>query len=174
MNETIQTALNEQLALELSASHTYLAMAAYAEGRNLGGCARWMRLQSEEERAHALKIFDFIHDRDGQARLAALPEPAPDFGSVREMFEAALAHERKVTASINRIYSLAVQENDYPSQVLFQWFINEQVEEEKQITQILDQLKLVGAEGLGLYLIDRELAGRQPEAAGAGEGDDER
>lgn len=164
MNETVLTALNEQLALELTASHTYLAMAAYAESRNLGGCARWMRLQSEEERDHALKIFDFIHDRDGHARLTALPEPATSFGSILEMFEAALAHERKVTASINRIYSLAVQENDYPSQVLFQWFINEQVEEEKQLIQILDQLRLVGAEGLGLYMIDRELAGRQAEA----------
>lgn len=170
MNETIQQALNEQLKLELTASHAYLAMSAYAESRSLAGCAHWMRAQSEEERLHALKIFDFIHDRDGQARLAALPEPAGSFGSVLEMFEAALAHERKVTASINRIYSLAVQENDYPTQVLFQWFINEQVEEEKQLTQIIDQLRLVGAEGVGLFMIDRELAGRQAEAAAGGEG----
>lgn len=173
MNETIQQALNEQLKLELTASHAYLAMSAYAEARNLSGCASWMRVQSEEERAHALKIFDFIHDRDGQARLAALPEPGADFPSILAMFEAALAHERKVTASINRIYSLAVQESDYPTQVLFQWFINEQVEEEKQLTQILDQLKLVGAEGLGLYLIDRELAGRQTGAAAGGEAEAE-
>lgn len=168
MNETIQAALNEQLKLELTASHAYLAMSAYAESRSLAGVGSWMRVQSEEERLHALKIFDFIHDRDGHAALAALPEPAAQFGSVLEMFEAALAHERKVTASIYRVYSLAVQENDYPTQVLFQWFINEQVEEEKQITQIIDQLRLVGAEGLGLFMIDRELAGRQSEPAAAG------
>lgn len=169
MNETIQQALNEQLKLELTASHAYLAMAAYAESRNLGGCAHWMRLQSEEERTHALKIFDFVHDRGGQALLAALPEPAASFSSVLEMFGAALAHERKVTASINTIYGLAVRENDYPTQVLFQWFISEQVEEEKQLNQIIDQLKLVGAEGLGLYLVDRELAGRQLGEEPAGE-----
>lgn len=171
MNETIQQALNEQLRLELTASHAYLAMAAWAEARNLSGCAHWMRAQSEEERGHALKIFDFIHDRDGQARLGALPEPGSSFGTVLEMFEAALEHERKVTASINRIYSLALQESDYPTQVLFQWYINEQVEEEKQLTQIIDQLRLVGAEGVGLYMIDRELAGRRPE--GEPEGDEE-
>lgn len=169
MKESIQAALNEQLKLELTASHAYLAMSAYAEDQNLDGCASWMRMQSEEERLHALKIFDFIHDRDGKAHLHALPEPANQFASIADMFEQALAHERKVTASINRIYALAVQESDYPTQVLFQWFINEQVEEEKQLTSIINRLKLVGADGLGLYLIDQSLAGRKGEGEGEGE-----
>jgi ferritin len=164
MKPTILNALNGQLSMELAASHTYLAMAAYAESQNLAGCAQWMLMQSDEERMHALKIFNFIHDRDGQAVLEALPQPHNDFSSITGMFEQALEHERRVTASINRIYELAVQEGDYPTQVLFQWFINEQVEEEKNLNDILGRLKLVGNEGIGLFMIDRELAGRQPEA----------
>lgn len=164
MNQTVQDAINEQIKMELTASQSYLAMSAYCEAINLPGFAHWLRIQSEEERAHALKLYDFLHDRGGRVVLQALPQPEAEFDSVLDVFQTTLEHERKVTASIYRIYELAQKESDPPTQVLMQWFINEQVEEEKNATTIIEQLKLVGGEGVGLYVMDRQLAVRTGEA----------
>jgi ferritin len=157
----MQQALNKQITYEFSASHAYVAMSAYFESLNLGGFAHWFRVQSEEEREHALRIFDYVIDRGGRAALGALNEPQGEFGSPLAAMEYALQHERNVTAAINDIYALAVREGDYATQSMLTWFVDEQVEEEKSADEVIQRLKLVGDDGAGLLLIDRELAARK-------------
>ncbi|HWQ13611.1 MAG TPA: ferritin [Roseiflexaceae bacterium] len=168
LSETIQQALNRQITYEFSASHAYMAMSAYFESLHLRGFAHWFRVQSEEERQHALRIFDYVHDRGGRATLGALAEPQSEFGSPLDAMEHALQHERNVTAAINTIYALAVKEGDYATQSMLTWFIDEQVEEEKSADEIIQRLKLVDGDGAGLLLIDQQLAARQAGAASAG------
>jgi ferritin len=163
LSQKLQDAINAQINHEMNASYLYLSMAAYCESLNLSGFANWLRVQSEEERMHAMKFFNFLHDRDGRVILQSIAQPPAEFETVMDVFEQTLEHERKVTGWINDLYTLAVAEQDYPTQVLLQWFINEQVEEEKNATLILEQLTMVGAEGVGLFMIDRELAGRSLE-----------
>ncbi len=160
LNPTIQDALNNQIAMEFASAFIYLSMSAHFEHENLPGFARWMRIQSGEEQTHAMKIYDFINSRGGRVALQALSQPPVAFGSPLEVFQKALEHEQKVTASINSLYALAVKENDYPAQVMLQWFINEQVEEEKNATAIVEHLKLIGNDGPALLILDRELGAR--------------
>jgi ferritin len=155
-----QDALNKQINHEFYSTYFYLSMSAYFETLNLRGFAHWMRMQSQEETSHAMKLFDYIHDRNGHVVLEAITQPPVEFQSPIDAFQQALAHERKVTETIHRLYGLAVQEKDYETQVELQWFIAEQVEEEKQARQILDQLKLIGDHGAALYLLDKELGER--------------
>ena len=155
-----QDALNKQINHEFYSTYFYLSMSAYFETLNLRGFAHWMRVQSQEETSHAMKLFDYIHDRNGHVVLEAITQPPVEFQSPIDAFQRALAHERKVTETIHRLYGLAVQEKDYETQVELQWFIAEQVEEEKQARQILDQLKLIGDHGAALYLLDKELGER--------------
>ncbi len=171
LSESILQALNKQITYEFSASHTYMAMSAYFESLNLPGFAHWFRVQSEEERGHALRIFDYVNDRGGRVTLGAIPEPQSEYGSPLDAVEHALAHERNVTASINAIYAQAVQENDYATQSMLRWFVDEQVEEEKSADQIIQHLKLIGGDGTGLLMLDRELAGRKAGEEDAEEGE---
>ena len=160
ISPTIQNAINDQIKHEFYSSYLYLSMSAYFETLSLPGFASWMRVQSQEEHEHAMKFFDFVNDRDGSVELQALDQPPGEFQSPLDVFEHALAHERKVTALINRLYELALKENDYATQTLLQWFITEQVEEEKNASQIVEQLKMTGGDSTALLLLDRELAGR--------------
>jgi ferritin len=160
ISETIQNAINQQIKHEFFSSYLYLSMSAYFETLSLPGFARWMRVQSQEEQAHAMKFFDFVNDRGGSVELQALDQPPSEFQSALDVFEQALQHERKVTALINQLYQLALKENDYATQALLQWFITEQVEEEKNAGQIVEQLKMTGGNPSALLLLDRELAGR--------------
>jgi ferritin len=160
LSEKILQALNHQITYEYAASYTYLAMAAYFESLSLTGFAHWFRVQSEEEREHALRFFDYVNDRGGRVMLGAIDEPQNEFASPLDAFEHALAHEQRVTASINAIYALAAQENDYATMSMLKWFIDEQVEEEKSVDEIIRHLKLVGDDGVGLLLLDRQLAER--------------
>jgi ferritin len=158
--------INDQVAKEFYAAYLYLSMAAYCDGKNLPGFAHWMRMQFQEELGHALRLFDFVLERGGQAELQAIDKPPVDFGSPLDVMKAALAHEQKVTASINRLYELADKEKDYPAQLMLQWFINEQVEEERSVGDIIAQLELAGDGGPALLMMDRQLAGRRPEEEG--------
>jgi ferritin len=160
LSHSLHQALNKQLNFELSASHAYLAIAAYFETLNLEGFAHWFRIQSEEEREHALRFYTYINDRSGHASLGALPEPQNEFGAPIEAVEHALEHEKRVTAAIHAIYAQAGQENDYATQSMLKWFIDEQVEEEKNADQLIQRLKLIGGDGTGLLILDRELAAR--------------
>ncbi|MCX8104161.1 MAG: ferritin [Candidatus Bipolaricaulota bacterium] len=163
LSKRMQTALNEQIVRELESAYVYLSMCAYFEAQNLRGMAHWMRLQAQEEIKHAMKIFDFVNDRGGRVELGAIEKPPVEFKSPLEAFQKALAHEQKITKCINDLYDLADDEDDYPTEVMLQWFIDEQVEEEKSASEVVEQLKLVGDNGAGLLVLDQKLGQRQPE-----------
>jgi ferritin len=156
----MQEALNEQIQKEYHSSYLYLAMAAHFEASNLPGAAQWMRVQSQEELAHALKLFDHMVDRGGRVTLQAIPQPAVEYKSALDVFEKALAHEQFITAAIHKLYALALKEADYPAQVMLQWFVTEQVEEEKTAGEVVEQLKAVGESKNGLFMVDRGLGKR--------------
>ena len=165
LSPAIQDAINRQVAHEFASSYLYLSMSAYCESRSFDGFAHWFRVQSQEEYGHALRLFDMVLARGGQVTLQAIEAPQSDFESLLDVMQRALAHEQQVTAMIKEIYELAVKEEDYTTQAQLQWFLTEQVEEEKTAGAIADQLKLIGSQGTGLFVLDRELAGRT--AAGA-------
>ncbi len=160
LGKEIQDAMNEQMKNEFYAAYQYLSMAAYCESENLPGFAHWMRTQAQEETQHAMKFYDFILDRNGRVVLQAVEEPVVEFGSPLEVFERALEHEQRVTAMINDLYGLAVRENDYASQTFLQWFVTEQVEEEKNAGDVVETLKMIGDRSEALFLLDRELGRR--------------
>lgn len=164
-SERSKQAINHQLTKELEASYAYLAMAEYCESRALHGFGSWLRTQSDEERSHAMKFHDFIQDRGERVHYEALPEPAADFGSVLEVFQRAFENEQAVTRAIHDLYSLAEDEKDFTTQAFLNWFLLEQVEEEKTVTGIIDWLKEIGDSKQGLYLLDRELGGSLEGAA---------
>jgi len=160
LKETMQNALNEQINREFYAFYLYLAMAAHFKAENLTGFAGWMRVQSEEEYGHAMRIFQFINERSGQVTLLPIAAPPPAFGPPLAVFEQALAHERQVTEWINQIYEQAIQEHDYATRVHLQWFVTEQVEEEAVLTEMVDKLKRAGDNQSALLLLDRDLSQR--------------
>jgi ferritin len=160
ISQTMQDALNDQINKEFFSSYLYLSMAAYFEDKNLTGFGHWMRLQAEEEHEHAMKIYDFILDRGGRVRLKAIDGPATDWKSNLEVAEAAAAHEAKVTASIHALYELALEEKDYPAQAMLQWFITEQVEEEKNAAELVAKLKLIEERGTAVLMLDHRLSKR--------------
>ena len=156
-------ALNAHIEEEMYSSNLYLAMAAYCESVNFKGFSHWMRIQAKEEYAHAMKIFDYLIDRGGRVQIRAVTEPPNEYKSPRDVFEKTLAHEKDVTKKVHKLYELALQEKDYATQALLQWFITEQVEEEKTSRQIVDTLRTIGTNTSGLYMLDREL-GRRGQA----------
>ncbi len=160
ISTSLQDAFNRQIGNELSAAHLYLSMSAFFESLSLPGFAKWMRLQHQEETAHALKIFDFLVDRSGRVSIRAIDAPASDFESVEAAVALALEHERRVTADIYALHELAQKERDYASHVLLEWFAAEQVEEEKTLEEVLDNVRMVGSDGAGLLILDGRLATR--------------
>lgn len=167
LSDATQAGLNDQITLELASAYTYLAMSAWFEANNLPGSAAWMRRQAKEEVAHAMRVFDYVTDRDGRVTLQAVAQPPVDFAGVQEVWERALAHEQKVTASIHRLYASAQKEGDYATQAMLQWFVSEQVEEEKTARTILEQVKLIKPTSSSLFFLDRHL-GKDAEEGGAG------
>lgn len=163
VSKSMQDAMNEQINKEMFSSYLYLSMAAYFEGRNLPGFANWMRLQADEEREHAMKFYDFILERGGRVELKAIEAPKSEWGSNLEVVEEVAAHEALVTASINSLYELALKEKDYPAQVMLQWFITEQVEEESNAAQVVADLKLIEERGTAVLMLDKQLGKRQAE-----------
>src|ERR1043166_6806939 len=155
-----QAAKNEQKSRQFGPCYLSLALAAWLCGRNFTGSAKWMRLQAQEEAKHAMKFFDHLDDRDGQISLEAIDKPRADWKSVLAVFEAARKHEAQVSSGIHKLYELAAAEKDYASQAMLQWFITEQVEEEKTSGQIVETLRIIGDSGSGLLMYDRELGSR--------------
>jgi ferritin len=153
-------ALNAQINHELYSSYLYLSMSAHFQSVNLPGFAHWMALQSKEEYEHAMKIFNYITEHNGRVVLDAIDKPPTEFQKPLNVMKQVLEHEKKVSGLINRLYDLAVSEKDYPTQVMLQWFITEQVEEEKSASDIIEQLKMVGDVPAGLILLDRQLGSR--------------
>jgi len=163
INKAMQDAMNEQINKEMFSSYLYLSMAAYFEDKNLPGFANWMRVQADEEREHAMKFYDFILERGGRVQLKAIEAPKTDWDSNLEVAEEVAAHEAKVTASINDLYELALKEKDYPAQVILQWFITEQVEDESSAAQIVADLKLIEERGTAVLMLDKQLGKRVSE-----------
>jgi len=156
----IEEALNLQVNAELASAYLYLSMAGWFESQSLTGMAHWMRLQFQEELAHGLKIYDFISERNGRVQLGAIEAPQAEWDSALAAFEAALAHERKITGLIDGLVNLAVEEGDHATAAFLQWFVNEQVEEESTAQAIVDKLRLVGEHPMGLFAIDGQLGQR--------------
>lgn len=167
MSQTMQDALNEQMKHEFYSVYLYLSMSAYCDGVNLPGLARWMRGQAQEEAKHAMKIFDHLLDRGGRAELQQIDRPPVQYASPLEVFEQAHRHEQQVTASINRVYGLAMDERDFASKVFLDWFVQEQVEEEKTSGLLAEQMRMVGEDRPGLLMLDRELGQRRSGAVEA-------
>lgn len=167
MSDTIQKAINDQIHAELSASYSYLAMSAYCDRTNFTGAAKWLRLQSQEEYAHAMKLLDFMLARHAKVVLADIPRPKTDYTSLLDVFESSFTQEQSVSAQISTLYELAFKEKTYPAVVQLEWFLTEQVEEEKACREIVAKLKMVGNDPASLLEIDRELGARVPEAAPA-------
>ena len=160
LKDKIQKALNAQMNLELSSSYLYLAMAAYFESENLNGFAHWMKIQSGEEYAHAMKIYGYINQRNGRVNLSKIEAPKSEWKDAVEVFAETLKHEQKVTKAIDDIVDLTITEKDHATNTYLQWFVTEQVEEEATAMNILDKIKMVGDNKNGLFLLDRELGMR--------------
>jgi ferritin len=172
LDPKVESALNDQINHELASAYLYLSMSAHFEAQNLPGSAKWMRRQAGEEQAHAMKIFDFIADRDGRVRLQALTQPPVEFRSPLDVWERALAHEQKVSSLIHALYALAADAKDYPTQALMQWFVTEQVEEEKTARSILEQVRRIGEASSALFFLDRHL-GKEADEKETGEAEKE-
>ena len=160
LSKKLQDAFNAQIKEELFSSYIYLSMSAYCEAVNLPGFAHWMRSQSQEELEHAMKFYEFVYDRGGRVIFQAIDQPPAEFAGPTDVFEKTLEHEQFITGKINDLYTLAAAEKDYASLGLLQWFVTEQVEEEKNASEILAMLKMIGDKGQGLIMLDRQLASR--------------
>jgi len=160
LNKKMLGALNDQINEEYYSAYLYLSMAAHAEAINLKGLGNWFRVQVLEETAHVMKFFDFVLARRGRVELKAVAGPKTDWESPLAMFEDTLKHEQQISARINKLVKLSVDESDPATQAFLQWFVTEQVEEEAAADEILQQLKLIGDAPAGLFLLDRELAKR--------------
>ena len=160
ISERMHEALTRQLNHEFFSSYIYLSMAAWLEDKSLRGCASWFRVQAQEELAHAMIVHNHLLDRDARVVLRAVEAPQAEFGSLREVFETALAHERDVTARFYAIAALAGEERDFATTNFTRYFIDEQVEEEASFRDIIDQLKLVGDNGHAIFMLDKELGAR--------------
>lgn len=163
MDGKILEALNEQIRAELHSAYTYLAMSAHFAEQNLDGFSHWMRSQASEELAHAMRLYDYVLERGGRVRLLGVDAPPESFGSPLEIFEAALAHEKKITGMIHALYDRARDAKDYATEMQLQWFVTEQVEEEDSAGRAVEQLKLAGSNTSALLMLDRVFGQRANE-----------
>jgi len=160
ISKTMQDALNAQINLEQYSAQLYLAMSAHCEGKSFRGFAHWLRVQSTEESAHALKLVAFLLDRGGKLELAPIAAPRSDFGGIVQVFEQTLAHEKGISARIAALFAQAREEKDYASEITLQWYVNEQVEEEATVGQIVEHLRAVGEQGGGIWYLDSKMGKR--------------
>ena len=163
MNQRVVEAINRQINSELSASYSYLAMSAWCERQKFVGAARWLRLQSHEEQMHAMKLLDFLLARDCEVKFLAIQAPPSPYASLLDVFERALEQEQEVSHQIDALYETAFTEKAFAAVAELQWFLTEQVEEEKTGREIVAKLKMIGTDAASLIDMDRELGARVPE-----------
>jgi ferritin len=163
LSKKLLDALNLQINNELYSSYLYLSMAAHFEAVNLPGFANWMRIQSDEENGHGMKFYHYINERSGRVVLQAIAKPPVDYKTPLDVMKKVLEHEKKVTGTIEALYELSMKEKDYPTQVMLQWFISEQVEEEKNAADIIELLKNIGDSPAGLAMVDQRLSYRKKD-----------
>jgi ferritin len=156
----VEDALNVQINREFESAYIYLGMAAYCESVNLEGCGHWFQVQAREELGHGMKIYKYLCEQGAAVKLTALPEPKAKYASIKEVFEGALSHEKKITASLQSLYRFAAEEQDFTTQTFLGWFLTEQVEEEAHASKILEKINMAGAQGAALLFLDAELGKR--------------
>jgi len=161
ISQNMVAALNHQVKHELFSSYLYLSMSAYCEQQALKGFAHWMRSQADEERCHGMKIYEYLQDSGVPVVLESIDQPPAGFGSARQVFQAVLEHERSITTRIHALMAQAKQENDYRSEVFLQWFVSEQLEEEKNAMEILQRIEMVEERMSAVLWIDKELGKRK-------------
>ena len=160
LSDKMLKGLNDQITKEIYSSYLYLQMVAWFQNHSLSGFANWMKVQTQEELSHAMILFNFVNERDGFVTLGAVDKPESKFDSVQDVFTKTLAHEQLVTASINNLVTIAIAEQDYATKNRLDWFVDEQVEEEANATELLGKLKLIGNDGNGLFMMDKEVSAR--------------
>lgn len=160
LSKPVVAGINEQIANEFAAAYLYLSITAHFETEKLPGFAHWMRQQHQEEISHAMRLFDFLTEHGARVELKAIDKPPSVFNTPLSVMEQVLTHEEQVTSAINELYELANAEKDYPAQLMLQWFITEQTEEERSVGDIISRLKLAGDSAPAMLMIDRELASR--------------
>ena len=161
--DSIVKALNEHLNAELYSAYLYYSMSACAASMNFNGFAGWLHLQALEELMHADKFYKHILDRGGVVTLGAVQAPPAKWESIRKMFEEVSKHEQEVTARIHRLMDVAIQQKDHATQVFLQWFVSEQVEEEKNASELLERIRMVGTSVGSLLYLDKEAGKRKAE-----------
>lgn len=160
LTKRMEEELNDQIVREMFSSNLYLSMSSYFESTNLRGFANWMRIQAQEEFAHTMKFYEYILDRGSRAIIGQIEAPNSHWENVIDVYSEVLGHERAVTASINNLVKIAREENDFATDNFLQWYIAEQVEEEANVSDVLEQLKMIDGKGAGLFILDRELKQR--------------
>lgn len=160
INEKLQAAFNYQINKELYSEYLYLAMKAYFQELNLLGFVNWLDVQVQEERAHAMGMYDYLNERGGKVELMAIDKPVVEGNSPLEIFEHILRHEEYVTSLINQLMDVAEETKDRAAMNFIDWYINEQVEEEASVGGVLATLKLIGDDKKALLLLDKDLATR--------------
>jgi len=160
LSKKMEKALNAQVNAEMYSAYLYLSMESFFKSLNLNGFANWMRAQTQEEMMHAMKIYDFINERGGRVLLKTIEGPQTKWDSPLAVFEAVFKHEQKVTAMINDLVDLAIEEKDHATNSFLQWFVNEQVEEEASADEKVQQMKMMENAPGGMFMLDRELGQR--------------
>ena len=161
ISKKMQEAINEQINAEMYSAYLYLSMSAYCAENTYKGFAHWLDLQAKEEYSHAMKFYNYLLDRGASIDFKTIDAPKRNFSSMAELFEQVLNHEKHVTALINKLYELALKEKDYATQIMLQWFIEEQVEEEANASEILDKLKMMGDRPGAILYLDKSMAKRE-------------
>ncbi|MET1124979.1 MAG: ferritin [Archaeoglobaceae archaeon] len=169
LSDRMLEALNRQINAEIYSAYLYLSMAAYFDSKGLKGFTNWLKVQWQEELEHAMRLYEYVVSRGGRVRLYAIEEPPHDWESPLAAFEHVYRHEVNVTKSIHELVDLAVEEKDYATYNMLQWFVSEQVEEEANASEIVEKLRMV-SDGSGLLMLDRELAARRFVPEGEAEG----
>ena len=160
LNKKLEDAINEQITAELYSAYLYLSMAAYFSAMNLSGFENWMKVQTQEELFHGMKFYTYVNEKGGRVVMEAIEKPDIDWANPASVFEHIYKHEQKVTALINSLMDLAIQENDHATNIFLQWFVTEQVEEEASASDILEKLKMIGNNSNALLMLDKELGAR--------------
>ena len=161
ISKKMADALNGQIQWEMYSGYIYLAMSAHSETLGLKGVAKWFMVQYREEMGHAMKMYKYLHEQGSEVELKVIDQPQKTYASPLAMFEASLEHEQGVTKRINALMDQAIAEKDHATQIFLQWFVTEQIEEEANVQEIIGMLKLVGSQGNGLFMIDRQLGMRE-------------
>ncbi len=165
LKKSVEDILVRQIEREAYSSNLYLSMASWAETNGLEGVAKWMYAQAEEEKMHMLKFMKFVNERGGKAVIPAIKQPPTNYKNVKDVFEETLEHERYITASINEIVGVCLDEKDFTTHNWIQWFVTEQTEEEASVMAIIDKLKLL--DGHNLYMFDRDIVGLRGKVPGS-------